>query len=151
MAGTALVLGLGWSFASLLAQPAAGGPAPALPAILQDGFTSWTKGGGIDSALYIWQKGGLMDGGNKTRGQSSFLRSIAQATGSYRSYEWLESKPIGRSSQIIYLCINYEHGAVFARFLLYRTEKDWVVQDMDFSVKPESIMPWLALGEKNGE
>jgi hypothetical protein len=44
-----------------------------------------------------------------------------------------------------YLSINFERGAVFGRFVFYQTGKEWVVQDMDFSVKPETIMPWLAL------
>jgi hypothetical protein len=45
---------------------------------------------------------------------------------------------------VIYLSINYERGAVFARFLLYRAQ-DWVVQSMDFNYRPEALMPWLAM------
>jgi hypothetical protein len=40
--------------------------------------------------------------------------------------------------------VNFEQAAVYGRFLLYRADKGWVVQNMDFSPKPEAIMPWLA-------
>jgi hypothetical protein len=51
---------------------------------------------------------------------------------------------------VLYLAINFERGAVYARFLFYRTEKDWVVQNVDLSTRPEALMPWLAFeGERN--
>jgi hypothetical protein len=40
--------------------------------------------------------------------------------------------------------INFERGAVYARFVVYHAERDWVVQNMDFSTRPESILPWLS-------
>ena len=69
--------------------------------------------------------------------------------GNYRSHELIHSKAISRASQIVYLSINFERGVVYGRFLVYRADKDWVVQNMDFSERPETIMPWLAFeGEK---
>ena len=45
---------------------------------------------------------------------------------------------------IFYLSMIFDCGVVYASFLVYRAEKDWVVQNMDFNTKPEAIMPWLA-------
>jgi len=42
----------------------------------------------------------------------------------------------------------FERGIVYARFLVCRADKDWVVQTMDFNTKPEAIMPWLTF-ERN--
>lgn len=122
-----------------------------LPAIINEGFESWTKGTGPDTVVRVWEKGGLMEGSNKAAAQARFFRSLSPALGNYRSHEWLEAKTIGRSSQVIYLAINFEHGAVYSRFLVYRTERDWVVQSMDFSERPEDIMPWLALAGGRAE
>ena len=123
-----------------------------VPAVIDDGFVSWTRGGAVDIVLSIWQKGGLMEGASKTAGQSSYLKMVGQAAGTYRSYEILNTKRIGRNSEIVYLCMNFDRGAVYARFLLYHTEKDWVVQNMDFNVKPEALMPWLAIeGDRTGD
>ena len=94
--------------------------------------------------LDAWQKGGLLEGDRKVAAQSNYLRRAVQAVGNYNSYDLIEAKRIGLSSQIIYLSINFERGAVYARFVLYRSNKNWVVQNMDFSTQPEAVMPWLS-------
>lgn len=122
-----------------------------LPAIIQTGFALWTKGG-ADVALTAWQKGGLMEGDSKAESQARFFKQMDLALGNFKNVEQVGHKNIGQSTQIIYLAMNFERGAVFARFLLFRSDKNWVVQNMDFSVKPEGLMPWLAFEEgKNAE
>ena len=37
--------------------------------------------------------------------------------------------------------MNFERGVVYASFLVYNAEKDWVAQKMDFNTKPETIVP----------
>lgn len=54
-----------------------------------------------------------------------------------------------QSTRIVYLSLNFERGAVFASFQVYKAGKGWVVQDMDFNTKPGTIMPWLNLSEGN--
>jgi hypothetical protein len=149
---SALVLSLASVFLSPFAQPLAAAANVPVPAVIQAGFDLWTKGGAVDVVLAEWQKGGLMEGDSKAAAQADYFRRVNRAAGSYRGYELLQAKPIGRSSQVIYLSINFERGAVFARFLLYRADKNWVVQNVDFSSRPEAVMPWLAYeGEKNPE
>lgn len=120
-----------------------------LPAVIEAGFQAWTKGGGIDAILMAWQRGGLLEGSNKAATEARYFRSLLPTLGNYRSHELIHSKAISRASQIVYLSINFERGVVYGRFLVYRADKDWVVQNMDFSERPETIMPWLAFeGEK---
>jgi hypothetical protein len=116
-----------------------------LPPIIEAGFQSWTKGGGVDAILNGWQRGGLMEGSNKAATQARYFREFSSTLGNYKSYEAIQSKAISQASQVIYLSINFERGVVYGRFLLYRTDKGWVVQNMDFSERPEAIMPWLAV------
>lgn len=115
-----------------------------LPQILKEGFTLWPKGG-AGVALDTWQKGGLMDGDNsKNSTLTAYFKEIDRSLGNLRSAEWVDGKTIGKSSQIVYLSINFERGAVFGKFVLYRAGANWVVQDMVFNTRPEFIMPWLA-------
>ena len=120
-----------------------------LPSILETGFSLFTKGG-ADPALDAWRKGGLAENDSRANAQVAFFRQLDSAIGNYRSHEVIDTKRIGSSSQIFYVGINFERGTVFGRFLLYRTEKDWVVQSMDFSTRPEAIMPGLALEAGTG-
>ncbi len=115
-----------------------------VPAVIQAGFALWAKGGGVDVILDSWQRGGAMEGNTKASVQADYFKRIARSVGNYKFFEFLKSDTIGRSAEIIYLAINFERGAVYARFVVYHTEKDWVVQNMDFSSRPESVMPWLA-------
>ena len=136
----------------LLLPRARAADAPVLPPIIEDEFTLWTKGGAIDGVLSVWQKGGLMEGDSKISSQANYLPRINQFAGNYRSYEVLQTKQSGRSSQVIYLAIRCDRAAVYARFLLYRTEKEWVVQNVDFNTRPEALMPWLAFeGDRSAE
>ena len=115
-----------------------------IPSVIQAGFALWAKGGGVDVILDSWQRGGAMEGNNKANVQADYFKRMSRAVGNYKSFEVLKSDEVGRRAEIIYLAINFERGAVYARFVMYNTEKDWVVQNMDFSSKPENIMPWLA-------
>ncbi len=85
-----------------------------------------------------------MEDENKISNQSAYFRRLDRTVGNYRFYEVLETKAIGQNSQVVYISINFERAAVYGRFHLYRADKGWVVQNMDFSTKPELIMLWLA-------
>jgi hypothetical protein len=124
-------------------QTGAADPDGALPPILQSGLALWTKGG-VSLALDAWQKGGLLEGDRKIPAQVNYFKRLDRALGDYKSCELIESKKFGQNSQIIYLSLNFARGAVYGRFVLYLRDKNWVVQNMDFSTKPEAIMPWLA-------
>jgi hypothetical protein len=125
---------------------------PALPPVIQAGFDSWAKGGGVEGAIYLWQKGGLLEGSNRAAEASGRLHRASQNLGSSVGWEQLKMDSIGKSSLVLYLSLNFQRGAVYARFLLYHTDKNWVVQDMDFSTRPETIMPWLSFaGERSLE
>ncbi len=142
-----LILGLSLVCAGLLAPvPAcAANPGPPAPDVVDAGFSLYAKAG-AGLALDTWRKGGLAEADSgKVATQLSFFRQTDRTLGNYRAYEVVQSRRIGASSRIFYIAINYQRGAVYARFLVYQTDKDWVVQSMDFSLKPEAIMPWLAL------
>jgi len=97
---------------------------------------------GPDLAFDTFQRGGLLEG------NASLVRTfkeIANSVGDYKSFEVIAIKEIAKSSRIVYLSMNFKRGAVYARFLIYKSETDWVVQNMNFSTRPETIMPWLAL------
>ena len=120
-----------------------------VPGILEAGFDSWAKGGGMEAILMGWQRGGLLEGSNKASAQARYLRSLTPVLGTYRSRELIQNKEISRSSRVVYLSINFDRGVIYGRFLIYRTERDWVVQNMDFSERPEAVMPWLAFEGQN--
>ena len=95
-------------------------------------------------ALDAWQKGGLLEGELKVLAEATYFKRLEATIGGYKSYEWIETLKISQASQILYLTLNFDRAAVYARFLVYRTDQDWVVQNMDFNVKPEALIPRMA-------
>ncbi len=75
---------------------------------------------------------------------SRYFRQMDQTLGSYLSYEVVETKHISQTSAVVYISVYLVHAAIFGRLMLYQSDKDWVVQNMDFSARPEAMMPWLA-------
>src|SRR5215472_3697323 len=74
------------SSCSWLALPAcAAGSGQTLPPLLEAGFLSWAKGGGVDPILNGWQRGGLMEGGSKAAVQARYFRNLSATLGNYRS------------------------------------------------------------------
>ncbi len=140
--GFALGLALSPGF-TLAADPGA-----QLPPVIGAGFTFYAKGQ-PEIAVDTWRKGGLLEGERGEQAQVNYLKQTERVLGQYKSYEPIQIKNINATSQIVYLSINFERGAVYARFLLFRTAKEWVVQSLALNTKPETIMPWLALeGER---
>lgn len=122
-----------------------------VPQIVQDGFNIWGKKG-ASYAFDAWKAGGVLENDNKPSALSNYFFRMDRTIGNLKSYDLVQSKRVSQNSQIIYLSMNFEKAAIYARFLLYRTEKGWVVQNMDFSPKPEALMPWLAFaGESYNE
>ena len=120
-----------------------------LPSIVDRGFQTWTKQQNASYAMDTWKKGGLLEDDGKPNVLANYFSRLDRTLGNFKSYETISSKKINQSSQIVYIAINFERASVYARFLLYHPEKGWVVQNMDFSTKPESVMPWLAFEDVN--
>lgn len=129
-----------------VAADSGGGPAPA---VIEQGFQAWAKNRNGSYAMDVWKKGGLLEYDRKPVSLANYFRQMDGTIGNYKSYEVISVKPVGESSQIIYAAIRFERVAVYGRFLMYHADKGWVVQNMDFSTKPEAVMPWLAFSEVN--
>jgi hypothetical protein len=151
--GSILAASIGCSFlVSPLAAIAADSNS-SIPSVIEAGFAAWAKVSDTAVPFNVWKKGGLMENDSKVAILANYFQRIQRTLGKYKSYEPVEAKKISQHSQIIYLAINFERGAVYGRFLVYRTDNNWVVQNMDFSTQPEAVMPWLTFagGDYGGE
>lgn len=137
---TVILLG---AFAStLLFLRAADNDQIPLPAIVKAGLAVFASGG-AEPAMSVWRKGGPAAGERVLAEQLEDLIDLVKPLGNYRSYEVIDTKEITRSVKLIYLAMNFERGAAYARFQVYHANKDWIVQHVDFDAKPWALMPWL--------
>ncbi|HEV8544457.1 MAG TPA: hypothetical protein VGR78_18875 [Verrucomicrobiae bacterium] len=125
-------------------------PSLPMPAIIQKGLDLY-KRGGVGIAFDAWQSGGAIEGDSSVAAKSRAFKDMTGLVGDYKSSEVIQLKEITRTSRIVYVAMNFKRGAIYARFLLYHAENDWVVQDMTFSIRPEAVMPWLALESETAQ
>jgi hypothetical protein len=116
----------------------------AIPRVIEKGFKVWADKETSSYAFDVWKKGGLLEDDAKPTTLANYFARLDRTVGNYKSFELIDGKIVNQSSAIFYISVNFQHAAVYARFLVYRTGGDWVVQNMDFSTRPEAVMPWLA-------
>jgi hypothetical protein len=134
------------SIAQCCLGQAVGANAP-VPVAIEKGF-QLLKSAGPVPAFETWREGGVLAEVDKTTQDAATtkFKEMLKPFRGYLSYEVIEVKEIGQTSKILYLSIRFERGVLYGSFLVWRSERDWIVQHMDFNTKPEIIMPWLALG-----
>ncbi len=123
---------------------AVGANAP-VPAALEKGFQIFKSAGPVP-AFDAWREGGVLEDAAKAPGETSKFKEMVKPLRNFKSYEVIGAKEIGTTSKILYVAMAFERGVLYGSFLVWKSERDWVVQRMDFDTKPEIIMPWLALG-----
>ena len=113
-----------------------------VPPIVKRGFTLY-QSGGVQPAFDAWRHGGILEDDDKSKVAEREFRTMVRPMGNYRSFEVIEIKEITRSSRMVYVSIEFDRGAIYGGFLVYKTDQDWVVQNMEFNIKPELILPGL--------
>lgn len=111
-----------------------------IPAMLQAGFDAY-KSQGADAAVKAWIKGSPLDDSKPALTQANNLHQIEDFYGPYRSFEVMSQKELASTTRIIYIVLNYEKGPLFAKFLVFRTEKGWVLTSFMFNTDDQKILP----------
>jgi hypothetical protein len=114
-----------------------------LPASVERGI-ELLKNAGASPAFEAWRKGGMLEDSGKTQNDVLRFKALIRPLQNYQSYEVVEVKEIGKRSKIFYVSMAFERGMLYGSFLVWKAERDWIVQRSDFSTRPEAVMPWLA-------
>jgi hypothetical protein len=125
-------------------QPAvcAEGGSGAVPALIQKGFALLKSASPVE-ALDTWREGAVLEDEANARDGINTFKEMVKRLRNYRSYEVIEVKEIGSTSKILYVSMSFERGMIYGSFLVWKSDRDWIVQHMDFNTKPQVIMPWL--------
>jgi hypothetical protein len=111
------------------------------PQVVLAGFDAYNVEG-AEAAVKAWLKDGPHEGSKEAMGQANIFRQIESLYGKYKGHETLHTKNIGSSTKVVYEAINFERGAAFARFLLYKVpDKGWATSNMIFNTAPQAVLP----------
>jgi hypothetical protein len=121
---------------SAVAQP----PADEIPPVIKAGLEAY-KVEGPEAAIKAWLKGSALEGSKDALSQANVLRQIQDYYGSYESFEVISTRNVTKTTQIVYLAMNFQKGPVFARFMVYHAADGWVSVTFTFNTKSEAILP----------
>ena len=125
---------------------AAGDLSTSVPSAVEKGL-HLLKTAGASVAFDAWCQGGLLAQDAAAKEQLKKFKEVIGPLKEYRSYEVIQVKEIGKSSKILYLSMSFVGGVLYTSFLIWKSDRDWLVQHLEFNTKPEIIMPWLLLNE----
>lgn len=125
---------------TLVATSGAAAKAAQPPAIIQRGLAAYAEKG-AEAALQAWIAGSPLENDKMALSQANLLRQIESFYGSYKDYESIGIKPLGRSTAIHYLVLKYEKGPLFCSFVIYTTAEEEIMHRFDFNTIPREIMP----------
>ena len=94
-----------------------------------------------DDAEAAWRK----DSSLLPPGKASVaLRGFRFNDGEYQGFELIATQDITQRTRVIYLVLNYERQPHFIKFLTYRTDKEWIVLQLDLNVDVTAMETALA-------
>jgi hypothetical protein len=51
------------------------------------------------------------------------------------------SRDVTQRVRIVYMVLNYEKGPLYAKFVCYRSEREWTVTDFVLNTKDTAVLP----------
>jgi len=95
---------------------------------------------GPEAASKAWIKGSAFEGSKDALSQANVLRQIQDYYGSHESFEVISTHNLTKTTQIVYLAMNFQKGPVFAKFMAYHAADGWVSVTFTFNTKSEAIL-----------
>ncbi len=114
--------------------------AESLPKKLEQGFEAYEKNG-APAAIKAWRKGSSLEEG-AVEGAIGLLQQIEGYFGEYQGRDIFKINELGPKSNVYLIIMNYEKGALYAKFFSYKTVKgDVLIQGYNFSTEVDEVWP----------
>lgn len=112
-----------------------------LPPVVQDGLKA-LRDNGAAAAVEFWTKSwtGPADSGKREQLQQG-LGNLATYTGSLRDWDVLRTIEVTPHVKRYYLVLVFQRQPVYALFVVYRPEQDWIVTGVYFNTEASKVFP----------
>jgi len=111
-----------------------------VPQVVFDGLAELRRDR-LDDAENAWRKDSsfLQPGA-----ASGALRTFKQNDGEFQDFEVIAINEVAQRTRVVYLVLNYERQPHFARFIAYRTAKEWILLQLDLNIDMATMQADLA-------
>jgi hypothetical protein len=111
-----------------------------VPPIVLSGMEAY-KPGNPEQAIKAWTKNSPLEGTQVVVDETANLHQAQNLYGAFHWFDVISNREISKRVRIIYLTMNYEAGPLFARFVLYSTDRGWIITAFDFNPDDTKILP----------
>lgn len=110
-------------------------------ALVEAGAAAYVKDG-ASAAVRVWLEGSALQGNTQALSEANSLRQVEDFFGKPTGYEVIVDNPIGSRSRMVLFVINYQKGALYARFQAYQTDGGkWVSTEFKFQSEAAKVFP----------
>ena len=110
-------------------------------ALVENGIAAY-KQADASAAIKAWIKGSALEGNAQALTQANNLRGIEDFYGKPVGVDIVMEYEAGPRVRVLYITINYEKGAAFAKFQVYRVDSgEWVTTQFLFNTDATQIFP----------
>ena len=101
---------------------------------------------GANAAIAEWIKGSALEGNTQATSQANSLRQIEDFYGKPEAFEVLSENKLSDRSSLVLGVINYQKGALYARFQVFKLASGtWVVTEFKVHTEAAQLFPNSAL------
>jgi hypothetical protein len=111
-----------------------------VPKVILSGLEAY-KAGGAEAAIKAWIKDSPLEGSKDVLAQANLLKTVQDYYGAYKAFDVIRSQNLAPTTRVIYMILDFEKGPLFAKFVVYRVEKGWILTTFTFNTKEELILP----------
>jgi len=111
-----------------------------VPGLITAGLDAY-KAKGPEEAIRVWVRNGPLDGDKDAMSQANMLRQVQDWYGAYQSYDVITGRDLTQRVKIIYMVMNFEKGPLFAKFVCYRSDREWTVTNFVLNTKEMVVLP----------
>jgi len=123
--------------ASARAQKAAVNPD--LPSVITLGMEAYRQSG-AGEAVKAWLKDSPLQATRDTIKEVNNLHSVESYYGAYQSFDVISAKDLSARTRIVFVTLNYERGPLFARFVAYRAQGEWILTNFEFNTDERQVL-----------
>jgi hypothetical protein len=112
-----------------------------VPYIISEGMEAYKKDD-AKSAISTWLGRGHFENSKLALIKpTEQLKKIESIYGLFKAYHIVFVNEPSISTKFIYVVMDYEKGPAFARFVTFKTEREWHVVRLSFDLEAESVWP----------
>lgn len=111
-----------------------------IPPIIGAGLAAY-KSEGAAAAIKAWLKGSPLEGSKEAMSQVGAIAQVETFYGKYVSYQVLQQRELGSTTQLVYLIMNFEHGPLFAKMTLFKSGAEWTIVSFKFHTEADQVLP----------